>query len=80
MTELPGPSFGSALISVPFAFIPVPMASLLTPPTSRSGSELPEDSTAQCLDELLERYLCLLDQQQKLQSSLSEQLSSVRVS
>lgn len=32
---------------------------------------------AQYLDTLLEQYLVLLDQQQKLQSSLAEQLSSV---
>ncbi|KAJ5864403.1 uncharacterized protein N7529_006319 [Penicillium soppii] len=30
----------------------------------------------ECLDTLLEKYLCLLDRQQKLQSSLAEQLSS----
>jgi hypothetical protein len=35
-----------------------------------------EDSV-QCLDTLLEQYLHLLDRQQKLHSSLAEQLSSV---
>lgn len=59
------------------------MAQLPPPPISRSGSEFPGNSEnsklAQRLDELLEQYLGLLDQQQKLQSSLAEQLSAVRI-
>ncbi|CAI7668588.1 unnamed protein product [Penicillium bialowiezense] len=53
------------------------MPQLPTPPTSRAGSEFPESkASTECLDELLERYLGLLDQQQKLQSELAKQLSS----
>ncbi|KAJ5668052.1 uncharacterized protein N7477_006622 [Penicillium maclennaniae] len=61
------------------------MAQIPTPPASRPGSEAPEAElkSAQAssellasLDALLEQYLHLLDQQQKLQSGLSKHLSS----
>ncbi|KAJ5358018.1 hypothetical protein N7541_005176 [Penicillium brevicompactum] len=53
------------------------MPQLPTPPTSRAGSEFPESkASTECLDDLLERYLGLLDQQQKLQAELAKQLSS----
>lgn len=60
-----------------------------TPPLSRGVSaEPPSSSNDECesitiddkvqlLDELLERYLYLLDRHQKLQESLGKQLSSV---
>lgn len=61
------------------------MSQIPTPPASRPGSEAPEvkvkpvalEDSVQCLDTLLEKYLYLLDRQQKLHSSLAEQLSSV---
>ncbi|CAI7563892.1 unnamed protein product [Penicillium palitans] len=60
------------------------MSQIPTPPASRPGSEAPEvkvkpvalEDSVQCLDTLLEKYLHLLDRQQKLHSSLAEQLSS----
>ncbi|KAF9245521.1 hypothetical protein DTO027I6_8237 [Penicillium roqueforti] len=60
------------------------MAQIPTPPASRPGSEAPEvkvkpvalEDSVQCLDTLLEKYLHLLDRQQKLQSSLAGHLSS----
>ncbi|KAJ5472531.1 hypothetical protein N7530_006532 [Penicillium desertorum] len=60
------------------------MTQIPTPPASRPGSEAPEvkakpealEDSVQCLDTLLEKYLHLLDRQQKLHSSLAEQLSS----
>ncbi|KAJ5592922.1 hypothetical protein N7537_009826 [Penicillium hordei] len=60
------------------------MSQIPTPPASRPGSEAPEvkvkpvalGDSVQCLDTLLEKYLHLLDRQQKLHSSLAEQLSS----
>ncbi|KAJ5816815.1 hypothetical protein N7447_009048 [Penicillium robsamsonii] len=60
------------------------MTQIPTPPASRPGSEAPEEKvkpvaledSVQCLDTLLEQYLHLLDRQQKLHSSLAEQLSS----
>ncbi|CAI7575548.1 unnamed protein product [Penicillium glandicola] len=60
------------------------MTQIPTPPASRPGSEAPEvkvkpvdlADSIQCLDALLEKYLHLLDRQQKLHSSLAEQLSS----
>ncbi|KAJ5780958.1 hypothetical protein N7457_006118 [Penicillium paradoxum] len=60
------------------------MTQIPTPPASRLGSEAPETKVksaasvdlAQCLDTLLEQYLHLLDEQQKLQSGLAERLSS----
>ncbi|KAF4769001.1 hypothetical protein N7455_008446 [Penicillium solitum] len=60
------------------------MSQIPTPPASRPGSEAPEvkvkpvalEDSVQCLDTLLEKYLYLLDRQQKLHSSLAEQLSS----
>ncbi|KAJ5967366.1 hypothetical protein N7501_003614 [Penicillium viridicatum] len=60
------------------------MSQIPTPPASRPGSEAPDvklkpvalEDSVQCLDTLLERYLHLLDWQQKLHSSLAEQLSS----
>lgn len=62
------------------------MAQFPTPPPSRPGSEAPDpvpkpaeasSELMQSLDVLLERYLHLLDRQQKLQSGLAKQLSSV---
>jgi hypothetical protein len=62
------------------------MAQIPTPPPSRPGSEAadpaPKSAEAspellQSLDVLLEQYLHLLDRQQKLQSGLAKQLSSV---
>lgn len=64
------------------------MAQVPTPPASRAGSETPaavlksaEDSSEllQSLDDLLEQYLHLLDRQQKLQSGLAKEFSSVCV-
>lgn len=64
------------------------MAQVPTPPASRAGSETPavlfksaEDSSEllQSLDDLLEQYLHLLDRQQRLQSGLAKELSSVCV-
>ncbi|KAJ5268047.1 hypothetical protein N7524_006087 [Penicillium chrysogenum] len=60
------------------------MTQIPTPPASRPGSEAPEvtvkpealEDSVQCLDTLLEKYLHLLDRQQKLHSSLAGQLSS----
>ncbi|KAJ5520545.1 hypothetical protein N7463_000998 [Penicillium fimorum] len=60
------------------------MTQIPTPPASRPSSEAPEEKvkplaledSVQCLDTLLEQYLHLLDRQQKLHSSLAEQLSS----
>ncbi|CAG8905306.1 unnamed protein product [Penicillium egyptiacum] len=60
------------------------MTQIPTPPASRPGSEAPEvtvkaeplEDSVQSLDTLLEKYLHLLDRQQKLHSSLAEQLSS----
>ncbi|KGO71270.1 hypothetical protein PITC_063510 [Penicillium italicum] len=60
------------------------MTQIPTPPASRPGSEAPEvdvkpealEDSVQSLDTLLEKYLYLLDRQQKLHSSLAEQLSS----
>ncbi|RAL10577.1 uncharacterized protein BO97DRAFT_406830 [Aspergillus homomorphus CBS 101889] len=65
------------------------MAQIPTPPASRHGSPLLEDelkelkieqqqptNQLQVLDELLERYLYLLDQHQKLQADLGARLSS----
>ncbi|KAK4869807.1 hypothetical protein LT330_005531 [Penicillium expansum] len=60
------------------------MTQIPTPPASRPGSEAPEvkvkpealEDSVQCLDTLLEKYLHLLDRQQKLHSSLAERLSS----
>ncbi|CAI7630388.1 unnamed protein product [Penicillium viridicatum] len=60
------------------------MSQIPTPPASRPGSEAPDvkvkpvalEDSVQCLDTLLERYLHLLDRQQKLHSSLAKQLSS----
>ncbi|KAI9039143.1 uncharacterized protein KD926_009892 [Aspergillus affinis] len=68
------------------------MAQIPTPPASRPGSEAPEvelkeapvsDSSAdspadllQSLDSLLEKYLDLLDQHQKLQTQLASRISS----
>lgn len=60
------------------------MSQIPTPPASRPGSEAPEvkvkpvalEDSVQCLDTLLEKYLHLLDRQQKLHSILAEQLSS----
>lgn len=62
------------------------MAQVPTPPPSRPGSEAPDlvpkpgeasSDLLQSLDTLLEQYLRLLDRQQKLQSGLAKQLSSV---
>lgn len=60
------------------------MVQVPTPPASRPGSEPPavkpaEDSSEllQSLDVLLEQYLNLLDRQQKLQTGLAKELSSV---
>lgn len=62
------------------------MAQIATPPPSRPGSEAPDfvpksaeasSELLQSLDVLLEQYLHLLDRQQKLQSGLAKQLSSV---
>jgi hypothetical protein len=60
------------------------MTQIPTPPDSRPGSEAPEAKTkpvasdlVQSLDTLLEQYLNLLDKQQKLQTGLAKQLSSV---
>lgn len=66
------------------------MAQVPTPPASRHASEAPEvqqkdakevdntsDGLLQTLDTLLERYLHLLDQYQKLQADLAKRLSSV---
>ena len=62
------------------------MAQIPTPPPSRPGSEAPDFASKpagassellQSLDTLLEQYLHLLDRQQKLQSGLAKQLSSV---
>lgn len=62
------------------------MPQIPTPPASRPGSETPEaelkpaeasSELLASLDTLLEQYLHLIDQQQKLQSGLSKQLSSV---
>jgi hypothetical protein len=67
------------------------MSQIPTPPPSSRGvsAEPPssyddecknttlEDNKVQLLDELLERYLNLLDRHQKLQESLGKQLSSV---
>ncbi|OQE37260.1 hypothetical protein PENCOP_c010G06664 [Penicillium coprophilum] len=60
------------------------MTQIPTPPASRPTSEAPEvklkpvalEDSVQSLDTLLEKYLHLLDRQQKLHSSLAEQLSS----
>ncbi|EKV16612.1 coiled-coil domain-containing protein 115 [Penicillium digitatum] len=59
------------------------MTQIPTPPASRPGSETPEVKvkpealdSVQCLDALLEKYLHLLDRQQKLHANLAEQLSS----
>ncbi|KAJ5427928.1 hypothetical protein N7445_009382 [Penicillium cf. griseofulvum] len=64
------------------------MTQIPTPPASRQSSEAPEvkvkpvalEDSVQCLDTLLEQYLHLLDRQQKLHSSLAEQLSSANFS
>lgn len=64
------------------------MSQVPTPPASRHASASPDaelkpaptpDSTAlmQSLDDLLERYLHLLDQHQKLQSAMASHLSAV---
>lgn len=66
------------------------MALVPTPPASRHGSEASEvqhkdakevdntpDGLLQTLDTLLEQYLHLLDQHQKLQADLAKRLSSV---
>ncbi|PYH44937.1 uncharacterized protein BP01DRAFT_357287 [Aspergillus saccharolyticus JOP 1030-1] len=63
------------------------MAQIPTPPASRHGSPSPEHNPKkseieqqtirlQTLDELLERYLHLLDEHQKLQADLGSRLSS----
>lgn len=79
MTELPGPSFPFAPRRSHLLQLLCIMPQLPTPPTSRAGSEFPESkASTECLDDLLERYLGLLDQQQKLQAELAKQLSSVR--
>jgi coiled-coil domain-containing protein 115 len=65
------------------------MSQIPTPPQSRGSSVEPNDEKidkttttldekVQLLDNLLERYLHLLDTHQKLQDSLGKQLSSVR--
>ena len=70
------------------------MSQIPTPPQSRGASIEPNgskdekidtttttlDEKVQLLDNLLERYLHLLDTHQKLQDSLGKQLSSVRAS
>ena len=67
------------------------MSQIPNPPLSRGPSIEPDDKKTeqitttkldekvQLLDELLERYLHLLDTHQKLQESLGKQLSSVSV-
>jgi hypothetical protein len=66
------------------------MSQLLTPPASRQASEAPvtelkqlqidDDPTTDpllSLDSILEKYLHLLDQHQRLQTELASKLSSV---
>ena len=60
------------------------MAQVLTPPASPGAGKLhkeaqKDNSSAETLDALLERYLYLLDRHQKLQEELGKQLASVRL-
>lgn len=53
---------------------------LLTPPISPAASSTPETSdvaTLSAIDELLEKYLHLLDEHQKLQDNVKKHFSAV---